>query len=127
MAFIIFNEAEMNRMLRTPEGMVGQWMDQKGRNLVDLAKRQVGVDTGALRNSITHQTTGQSYGVRVLVSANNEIAMIHHNGTRAHRIEPNRQQMMRFNIGGKIVYARQIWHPGTRPNRFLTDNLPRVL
>ena len=127
MAFIIFNEAEMHRMLRTPNGMVGEWMDQKGRTLVGLAKRQVGVDTGDLRRSITHKTTGESYGVQVLVSANDEIAMMHHNGTRAHRIEPVRQQVLRFVVRGKVVYARQVWHPGTKPNKFLTDNLPRVI
>ena len=127
MANIIWNHRELNRMLREPSGIVYPWMDRKGRTLVQLAKRQVGVDTGALRASITHRTTSQSYGVSTTVTASDNKAMMHHEGTRAHRIEPRRAQVLRFVVGGKVVYAKQVWHPGTKPNRYLTDNLPRVL
>lgn len=121
------DHAELNRMLKHPNGMVGQWMDRKGSVLVRLAKNQVGVDTGDLKRSISHTTTGQSYGIRVIVTAWDGKAMMHHEGTRAHRIVPVRAQALRFVKNGKVIYAQQVWHPGTQPNRFLSDNLPRVV
>lgn len=127
MASITFYDDVINHMLKHPGGMVGRWMDKKGSRLVALAKAQVGVDTGALRSSISHQTTGQSYGIRVRVSATDKKAMMHHEGTRAHFIHPRRAQVLRFKHNGRIVYAKQVWHPGTKPNKFLTDNLPKVL
>lgn len=127
MADIIWYEDELHKMLRTPNGMVGRWMARKGRTLVELAKNQVGVDTGALRGSISQRTTGESYGIKTTVTAHDGKAMMHHEGTRAHRIVPVRANVLRFEIGGKVIYARQVWHPGTQANRFLSDNLPRVL
>lgn len=127
MAYIVFDEGAMSRLTKSPSGMVGQWMDRKGSRLVGYAKAQVGVDTGDLRRSISHRTTGRAYGILTTVSAKDRKAMMHHEGTRAHRIEPRRQKTLRFSVGGRTVYAKQIWHPGTKPNRYLTDNLPRVL
>lgn len=127
MASITFYDNVIHHMLNEPSGMVGRWMDKKGSRLVALAKQQVGVDTGDLRRSISHRTTGHSYGIRVRVSATDGKAMMHHEGTRAHYIHPRRAQALRFMHNGRIVYAKQVWHPGTKPNKFLTDNLPKVL
>lgn len=46
------------------------------------------------------------------------------NGTRPHRIQPRRPGgVLRFTIGGTVVYARYVNHPGTRPNDFLIQAL----
>lgn len=127
MAYIVFDEGAMARLTKSPSGMVGQWMDKKGYRLVRYAKAQAGVDTGDLRRSISHRTTGRAYGILTTVSATDRKAMMHHEGTRAHRIEARRAKVLRFSMGGRTVYAKQVWHPGTKPNRYLTDNLPRVL
>jgi hypothetical protein len=46
------------------------------------------------------------------------------NGTRPHIIRPRRPGgVLRFEIGGRVVYARYVQHPGTRPNGFLIEAL----
>jgi hypothetical protein len=61
------------------------------------------------------------------VGSGNRIALMHHNGTRPHFIRPRRAQTLRFYSHGRIVYSQLVFHPGTRPNRYLTDNLSRVV
>jgi hypothetical protein len=46
------------------------------------------------------------------------------NGTRPHIIRPRRPEgVLRFTVNGRVVYARYVNHPGTRPNRFLLEAL----
>jgi hypothetical protein len=113
---------------QTTGGMVGRDLAKRGTQLTRLAQRQVGKKTMALWASL-----GWHFGVHgkndlmVTVGSNSKIALIHHNGTRAHVIRPRRTGALRFRQGGRIVYARRVFHPGTKPNRYLTDNLPRVV
>ena len=51
------------------------------------------------------------------------------NGTPAHMIYPlaNRTNPhLRFTVGGAVVFARQVRHPGTRANNFLTRSLDQA-
>jgi hypothetical protein len=55
------------------------------------------------------------------------LAIIHHEGSRPHQIMPRRAVILRFmRPQGGIVFAQRVRHPGTRPNRYLTDNLHLV-
>jgi hypothetical protein len=45
-------------------------------------------------------------------------------GTRPHKIYPKRKGgVLRFSVGGQIVFARYVSHPGTKPNNFLLKAL----
>ena len=39
-------------------------------------------------------------------------------GTRPHEIVPRRARALRFIIAGKVIFARRVHHPGTRPNPY---------
>lgn len=47
-------------------------------------------------------------------------------GTRPHLIRPRRAKALRFTVGGRVVYAKVVHHPGTRPNPFLDKALQKV-
>jgi hypothetical protein len=105
-----------------------EWLRQKGRELEVMAKSSVGVDTGALQTEITVtdvKTLGSST-LEIQVGANpggtdEGYAKIHHNGAPPHIIKPKRKGgMLRFISNGKVVYAKQVNHPGTKPNHYLT-------
>jgi hypothetical protein len=57
------------------------------------------------------------------------IAFYHHEGTRPHVIRPRRRKALRFlsSRAGGIVFARRVFHPGTRANPFLRDALREVI
>ena len=40
-------------------------------------------------------------------------------GTPPHAIEAKGGGMLRFNVGGAVVFAKRVNHPGTQPDRFL--------
>ena len=45
-------------------------------------------------------------------------------GTRPHEIKPRRRGgVLRFEIGGTVVYARRVMHPGNRASRFMERSL----
>lgn len=112
-------------------GPFGINMLSRGQRLRLLSMRQVGVDTGRLRSSIhtnfSNSNAGSRASIIVRVGSNNPIALLHHEGTKAHEIVPRRAKVLRFPQNGMIRYAMRVWHPGTRPNRYLTDNLSKVV
>jgi hypothetical protein len=126
-AVFIPNEAGIKKMTRSPDGEVGRHLAKLGAKLTLLAKAQAGVDTGALKQSIHYRLVQTSGGLAAQVGSDNRVALMHHQGTRPHIIVPRRAQTLRFYSHGRIVYSKLVHHPGTKPNRYLTDNLRRVI
>lgn len=102
-------------------------IDARGRRLQTLAVAQVGKRTNRLASSIHTRTTVDLLGIVSTTGSDDPISLIHHDGTRAHVIRPRRAKVLRFVQNGRVRYAHRVWHPGTRPNRYLTDNLPKVI
>lgn len=122
------NRPVLDEFLNSPTGQVGTWLSGRGRRVVIAAKAQVGVDTGELRQSIGMSHYRGPSGQYLRIGSNNGIALLHHQGSRPHVIEArDRHQVMRFSAGGRTIYTRRVMHPGTRPNRYLSDNLRLVL
>jgi hypothetical protein len=120
---IIFRKVELDTMLNEPRGLVGMHMARRGAMIVAAAKRQVGVKTGALRASIHMRHSRRGVGQAIQVGSPLKYALAHHEGTRPHIIVPNRARVLRFSAGGRVVYTHAVRHPGTRANKYLTDNL----
>lgn len=128
----------LDQILRSPTGPVVIDMMRRADILQQAAKRQVrlghvhgGGGYGNLRDSIVKrvQTTGGGRGMpRVIVGSQHPIALIHHEGTRPHVIVPVKARALRFPGATQSgwVFAKIVHHPGTAPNRYLTDNLPLV-
>ena len=121
------NDSVLNFELNQPAGMVGQHLKKIGLQIMVGAKAMVGVRSGNLKRSI-HMRQGLRGRVQyVAVGSNLNYAEAHHEGTRAHRIDPRGGRIMRFNVGGTVVYARRIDHPGTKPRKYLTIPMRRVV
>lgn len=113
----------MRDLLISDDGEVMSDLKRRGRLILMASKRQVGVDTGELKES-GHLETHRRWGnPEVWVEYDNEIALLHHEGTRPHAIEARGPKMLRYSSRGRIAYARRVEHPGTEPNRYLSDNL----
>lgn len=44
-----------------------------------------------------------------------------HDGTRPHLILPRAKKALRWVKNGKFVFAKKVWHPGTKPDPFLYE------
>lgn len=114
-------------LFNDPRGDVYKHMERQARAVVVVAKRQVGKKTRALERSIGYRMVRAANGVFFEVTATNRIALLHHEGSRPHIITPHAQRVLRFRSGGRVVYARQVAHPGTRPNPYLVTALREVV
>lgn len=120
---VILYRPVLDYYLHNADGEVGRFLRRKGRLIMALAKQQVGVDSGALRASIKmiHQRT-MSWA-QVKIGSNLDYAYMHHEGTKPHIITPRDAGILRFSAGGRVIYTHEVNHPGTRPNRYLSDQL----
>ncbi len=124
---IEINRTELDHMLNNPRGSLGRELHRQGAQITQMARAQVGKDTGRLMRSISYRVTRSGPGQTLEVSATARNALVHHEGSRPHYIMPNSQRVLRFKTGGRVVYAQRVLHPGTRPNRYLTDPMRRVV
>lgn len=121
---IIWNEPALDYLLRNPAGPVGRDLSKRGNKVLAAARIQVGVSTENLKKSlkVVHNRTTRSQYVKV-GSTTVKYALAHHEGTRPHIITPKRAQVMVFESKGQVIYATRVKHPGTKANRYLSDNL----
>lgn len=136
-ADVVMDPAAIALLMRSPRGPVMREMMRDGQRVKREAQRRVGVykpppagprrsrRPGTLRDSIVTRMVQQGANVVVEVGSEDEVALIHHEGTRPHTIVPKRAPRLVFwsARAGKVVIARRVNHPGTRPNRYLTDSL----
>jgi hypothetical protein len=120
---VIFYEDKMFKLLESPRGAVGKDLARRGRLVRAAAKKQVGVRTGALRSSIHMRHLADSMGQYVQIGSDLNYALMHHNGTKPYLILPNRSPVLAFEKRGKLILAHSVNHPGTKANKYLTDNL----
>lgn len=110
----------------SPEGPVGKDLRSRGRKLALLAAASVHKKTGRLARSINSKYV-IAMNPSVLVGSDVRYAYDVHEGTPPHLIIPNRGRYLRFKQNGKVVYAREVHHPGTRATKFLTRHLRKVI
>ena len=124
---IKINDAVLDHYLNMPDGQVGKYLSKKGSLIVTAARAQVGKKTGRLARSIhqRHMRVGRYQQIRVGSYVN--YALAHHEGTKPHLIVPNDAQFLRFTSGSRVIYTRMVRHPGTKANKYLSDNIRLAL
>ncbi len=138
-SYVVINPAALQALLQGTNGPVVRDLMRRANRVKAEAQKLVGVyemppggpgrsrRPGTLRDSIvTRLARGGPNGVAAIVGSNDPIALWHHEGTVAHVIVPRRRKWLWFywrRIGAE-VFAKRVNHPGTQPNRYLTNALP---
>jgi hypothetical protein len=127
MGVIVFQEypARWDYTFNSSDGLVGRWLLAGAFGVISAARRQVGVRTGNLRQSI-HIMKRSRYGVSgpgIEIGSKVKYALLHHQGTKPHEIRAELNQFLRFSTKGRSVITRVVQHPGTQANKYLSDNL----
>lgn len=117
--------SRVERMLRLPGGMVHRNMERRVRRVEAEARRRAPGSMGAgIRSSIQR---GPGRDFRGVITSSHPATIFVVYGTRPHLIRPVRAKALRFTVGGRVVYAKLVRHPGTRANNFLAASLPAAL
>lgn len=99
--------------------------------LPDIARRMQNeltliapVDTGRLKNSIKVKVGGEGIVIWMV-----EYGKYIEFGTPPHIIKPKDKQALKFKVkrGGKNIFAKEVKHPGTRPNPFIRNTIQNKL
>jgi hypothetical protein len=109
--------------LKTSKGQLWKILDRRGKLSLLLAKNQVGKKTGKLALSIKMDHITTPRGQELKIGSENKIAYLHHEGTRPHLIRPKTAPQLVFMSKGRIIRTQLVRHPGTKPNRYLSDQL----
>lgn len=124
MARIRLDRADLSRVIR---GASRAELETASRQVVNRAKVLAPVDTGRLRASIRVEAR-RTFTLRTVftIGSDVEYAAMVNDGTRPHLIRPRNKQVLRFQVGGRVVYARVVHHPGTKARPFLDRALREV-
>lgn len=113
--------------------IVTQEMDKYGRLLVQAAKEEAPSRTGALRDSIGYELTGENTSevqLHILMGNQRRPEVVVKTllfGSLPHVIKPKRPGgVLRFEMGGKTVFAKRVNHPGTKRDPFLNRALQKT-
>lgn len=72
--------------------------------------------TGTLRRSIQKLLFNNGFSGKVFTDEKYSIYV--EEGTRPHVIEPRVKKVLAFKVGGRLVFAKRVYHPGTRAYKF---------
>jgi hypothetical protein len=130
---ITVDQAKFDVWARDPNGPLLKDLVRRGNNVESTARFDAPRRTGLLASTIRTQTdfSGRLPSVEVIAGRDGATPYVGYvlNGTRAHIIRPiqNRPNAhLRFLAGGRVVFAKQTFHPGTRADPFLQRALLRA-
>lgn len=112
-------KAEINRIAARDAARVAREVEARAKQLAP-------VNTGRLRGSIQAQPKFTFRGPTVRVSADVNYATFVENGTAPHVIRPRNAKALKFKIGGRVVFARVVHHPGTKAVHFMARAVREV-
>ena len=105
--------------------VVDKWLHRVvGPALVDEMKMRAPVDSGHLKDEIVQTDAPRQVTVGPRGVDYNAFVVA---GTRPHIIRSKKGKYLAFKVGGKMVYARQVNHPGTKPNPYMTESADAVM
>lgn len=137
--YVVIDPRKLAEFLRSPQGPLYRRLIEDGDVVKEEARRIVGVyqppdaysathrqrRPGTLRDSIVKRVVEERGLPAVLVGSEDPIALIHHEGTQPHTIQPRTAPALVFYWPrvGHVVRLREVHHPGTQPNRYLVRAL----
>lgn len=128
MAEIRIDQAAVERMLRSPSGMVGRDLRRRADRVVNRARQ---LAPGSMPSRITPPQIGHRSGdLSAKIESRHPASLYVLRGTglygpNARRITPVRAKALRFVLNGRVVYAKSV--SGQKPNDFLNEALRQAL
>lgn len=125
MARVRLDRGQLSRVI---QGEARRVLRQRAPQVLSRAKILAPVDTGRLRSSGRIQYSS-FFGFRpkATIIFAVDYAEFVNNGTRPHIIRPKNAKVLRFTVGGQVVYAKVVHHPGTKAKPFLDRAVREVM
>lgn len=93
--------------------------NSKAKRFLELVRQTVDggtpVDSGDLLAANRYNRNNRE----VTIENGKDYAAPVHEGSRPHKIVAKKAKALKFNMGGRTVFAKSVWHPGTLANPFI--------
>lgn len=115
--------------LKSQTGVVGRYLVLLAQKTQALARVKMGHKTHRLEQSLVKRWVMMGGELTIFLGSQMPYAEVHHEGAIPHIIRPVKAKALRFYVAGQSepVFAKIVHHPGTQPNRYLTDSLAEVV
>jgi hypothetical protein len=104
------------RMLRARGGVAHRRLSTKTERVAGIASREA---PGSMGRYVDWYVQEGPRGLQGVVTCDHPKVRLVLDGTRPHLIRPRRARALRFTVGGDVVFAKLVRHPGTRANDFM--------
>ncbi|WP_228980121.1 hypothetical protein [Streptomyces sp. DH12] len=123
----------MSVEVRIDPGRISRLLRLRGsrteRKLAERTARTAGFveeeAPGSMGRHVTWKVEQGPGGLQGVITVDHPAVRYVLDGTRPHLIRPRRAKALRFEVGGRVTYAKIVRHPGTRANPFLQRALRR--
>ncbi|MCX5326277.1 hypothetical protein [Streptomyces sp. NBC_00120] len=109
-------QGRLARLLRARGGIAERALARRTSRVADIARREAPGRMGAY---IDWKVVSGPTGLQGVIVCDHPAVRYVLDGTRPHIIRPRRKKALRFDVGGRTVFAKVVHHPGTKPNDFL--------
>lgn len=121
---IRIDRTRLERMLRLPGGLVHRNLRRRTERVVNRVRQ---LAPGSMGEGIVWHIEGHGRDLSAVITSTHHATAYVINGTRPHLIRPVRARALRFTVGGRVVFAKLVNHPGTQADDFLNKALPTAL
>jgi hypothetical protein len=104
------------RILRRRGGVAERRLRAKTRRVASIAAAEA---PGSMGAHVDWRVEAGPRGLRGVITCDHPAVHFVLRGTRPHIIRPRRAKALRFEVGGGVVFAKVVRHPGTRANDFM--------
>ena len=96
-------------------------LQKAGRDIIDYAREHHNYKTRTGKLEREGLVMDMPDDFTAVISTNKSVpyAVMVHEGTEPHVIEPRNKLALRWAKGGEFVFAKRVFHPGTKPDQFL--------
>ncbi|MFF0401751.1 hypothetical protein ACFYSJ_39515 [Streptomyces sp. NPDC005248] len=112
---------KISRLLRLRGGRTARKLAERTQKVARIAEREA---PGSMGSYISWKVTDGPKGLQGVIVCDHHAVRFVLDGTRPHIIRPRKKNgVLRFEVGGRVVYSAYVRHPGTRPNNFMARSL----
>lgn len=120
---VTLDQGAIDRILRRRNGRAYQRLEVRTRRVAEIAEDEA---PGRMGSFVDWEIRQGPKGLSGVIWCNHPAVHFVLKGTKPHPIRPRRKKnkngrpaMLRFKVDGEVLYRREVFHPGTKPNRFL--------
>lgn len=122
------DQGAIERLLRRRGGRAYRKLSDKTERVAGIAEAEA---PGSMGDFVRWRVDEGPRGLQGVITCDHPAVMFVLKGTRPHIIRPrraksrrgNRKAALRFEVGGSVVFAPLVRHPGTRANDFMSRAL----